>query len=446
MGNKYTKEDIQKLLEKYNYVAVGDIVDLKTKVQCKTQDGYTVMVTPSGVKQRGDSPRVFSIYNPYTIENIKLWIQKNNFTCKLISMEFKGNKSQLEWQCECGQHYFSNWGDVYNYKKSYCNYCAKSKRYDNLVDYNSLVLAECWKRGYELISKHDITRSDTKFQYICNKHREYGMQTSFPNNFITDYGTGGCYACGIEKRSLKRRKDESYFRAITEQVGLIYVRTEYSDNDRTRIVYRYKKHYDKGEFSTYITNIKNNKGQCPCCKGQYRTQYDLQKEVDNLQSHLEILEYDNYSSPITCKCTLCGNIWKTFGVYLTQGHTCPNCSKSKFELSVENVLKKSGLSYISQYKFEDCKDINCLPFDFYLSDYNIAIEVDGEGHYQPIKYSSSWSDEDIIKNFEKIQKHDSIKTEYCNSKNISLIRIPYYEKENLVSYLANKFHELKIAI
>lgn len=446
MGKIYTIDEIKNMIENNGYEVIGNIIDMKTKVECLNSDGYRVMINPGGLKNRGDKPDIVSIHNPFSIDNIKQWIQNNNFTCKLISSVYKNSKEKLEWECECGNHYFASWADVRSDYKRYCNYCAKSKRYDGLVDYNEMVYEECLKRNYELLPNQNIVRSNTRFKYICKKHRDYGIQESFPNNFITSYGNGGCYACCIEKRRMNKRKEESFFKDITEKAGLIYIRTEYTSDDRTRIIYRCKKHYDKGEFSTYITNMKNNKGGCPCCNGQYRTKEDLQNELNELQLHVEILEYKDYASPCKCRCLICNNIWNSQGVYLTQGHTCPNCSKSKFELSVENILQKFNLSYISQYRFENCKDIVSLPFDFYLNDNNIAIEVDGEGHYMPIPYSSSWSESELKKNFEKIQYHDKIKTDFCNSNNIPLIRIPYWERDNLEIFLKNKFYENGVVI
>ena len=444
MGNKYTIEEIKKMIEHNGYSVIGNIVNMKTKVKCLNSEGYYVMISPTGLKKRGDTPNIVSMHNPFSIDNINIWINKNKLTCKLISNTFNNSKDKLEWECECGNHYWASWNDVKNDYKQYCNYCAKSKRYDGLVDYNKLVLDECIRRDYELLPNQNITRSNTRFKYICKKHKNYGIQESYPNNFITSYGNGGCYACCIEKRSIAKRKDDSYFKEITEKAGLIYIRTEYNNDDRTRIIYRCKKHYDKGEFSTYITNMKNNKGMCPCCNGQYRTKEDLQNEINELNLNVKILNYTDYSSPITCKCLICNNTWVTKGVYLTQGHSCPNCSKSKFELSVETILKELNISFIPQYRFEDCKDVLSLPFDFYLYKNNTAIEVDGEGHYKPIQYSSSWSDQEIYDNFNKTKLHDNIKTNYCKKNNINLIRIPYFERDNLKNYLIEKLYELGV--
>ena len=69
-----------------------------------------------------------------------------------------------------------------------------------------------------------------------------------------------------------------------------------------------------------------------------------------------------------------------------------------------------------------------LRFDFYLQDYGVAIEYDGEFHYNKIE--SRGNDLDYQVN------NDKIKTEYCDSNDIILLRIPYWEKDNIESILS----------
>ena len=66
------------------------------------------------------------------------------------------------------------------------------------------------------------------------------------------------------------------------------------------------------------------------------------------------------------------------------------------------------------------------------------------GHYIPIQYSSSWSEKELMNKFNKIKLHDNIKTNYCKNNNINLIRVPYYERENLENYLTKKLYELGV--
>ena len=101
--------------------------------------------------------------------------------------------------------------------------------------------------------------------------------------------------------------------------------------------------------------------------------------------------------------------------FLQQG--CPSCNLSKGETIIENYLKNQGLKYVVQKTFQDCKDKRLLPFDFYLPDFNILIEYQGDQHYQPVKIFGG--DEAFI----KIKKHDKIKKNYCIDQGIKFIEL-----------------------
>ncbi len=438
MKNIISKEQIRNALENKKLKIIGEIKTSNDKILCETTDNYYVMALPSSIIRRNDNPPIFSKYNPYTIRNIKTWIKNNNIqSLDLVSDEYLSSSVKMTWVCrKCKNEFNASWNDVLQGKR-YCNKCAKINRYDtvNYTDYNFLVEEKCKQLNYELLPNQNIVRSNTRFKYICNKHRSYGVQVSYPNNFITDYGNGGCYQCGVEKRSLAKRKSISYLKKITNSSGMIYEGVEYSENDKTKILYRCPNHYDKGIFKTHITNMKRNSGKCPCCIGRFRTKDDLQNELNSNDMNVSILEYANYSSPIKVQCDICGNVWMTSGINLSQGHRCPKCSKSKFELSVENTLQSLNIDYISQYWFDDCRDKNPLPFDFYLPSKNTLIEADGEGHYKSIRRSKDMSDVDALNQLKYVQYHDKIKTDYCKRNGLKLIRIPYWERENLTNFI-----------
>lgn len=82
-----------------------------------------------------------------------------------------------------------------------------------------------------------------------------------------------------------------------------------------------------------------------------------------------------------------------------------------------------------------------LPFDFYIPKMNIAIEYDGEGHYMPIK-RGNMTQKDAEYNLKQIQKRDDIKTNYCKNNGIVLIRIPYFDFDNISSILDRKIKNL----
>lgn len=126
-----------------------------------------------------------------------------------------------------------------------------------------------------------------------------------------------------------------------------------------------------------------------------------------------------------CKCD-CGNIIERTTNVLERNNVncCPECSISSIgEEKIKNILQELNIDYISQYRFNDCKDVKTLPFDFYLPDYNTLIEYDGLGHYKANPYGS-WRTTEIV---EKTKKHDKMKNDYCIANNIKLIRIPYFD-------------------
>ena len=115
---------------------------------------------------------------------------------------------------------------------------------------------------------------------------------------------------------------------------------------------------------------------------------------------------------------------------------CPNCNENKYkgEVRVQNYLKDHDIPFKTQFKFADCVYKSMLPFDcaVFNDDDNLTclIEYDGEQHYKFIKH---WhGDEEGF----KLQKlRDKIKTDYCASHGIPLIRIPYTEYDNIEKIL-----------
>lgn len=84
-----------------------------------------------------------------------------------------------------------------------------------------------------------------------------------------------------------------------------------------------------------------------------------------------------------------------------------------------------------------------MRFDFYLPDYNLFIEYDGEQHYMPINFGG-WNEEELQLKFEKTQYYDKLKNQYCEDNNIGLLRIPYWEKENIKTIINNHLQRLSV--
>lgn len=130
------------------------------------------------------------------------------------------------------------------------------------------------------------------------------------------------------------------------------------------------------------------------------------------------------SDKIKTKCE-CGNVFYTSITRLLheKEFRCPECTRkqSTLEIRVKEWLIKNDIKFIEQHTYPDCRYKHPLRFDFYLPEYNICIECQGKQHYKPVEYFGG------EKGFQKQQKRDEIKRKYCESHNIELIEIPYYE-------------------
>lgn len=155
--------------------------------------------------------------------------------------------------------------------------------------------------------------------------------------------------------------------------------------------------------------------------------------VHNYKYIYSLVEYKNMNEPVIIICPIHGEFSQVALNHL-QGNGCSICNSSKGELIIKKYLDKYKINYIQQYCFNDCKYIRLLPFDFYLPDYNICIEYDGEQHFKAIDYFGG------EENFVKVRNHDGIKTNFCKQNDIRLIRIPYYEKGNIENILNKELY------
>jgi len=108
---------------------------------------------------------------------------------------------------------------------------------------------------------------------------------------------------------------------------------------------------------------------------------------------------------------------------------CIYCKLSKGELKIKHFLDRHNINYTHQYKV--LIDNKSYYFDFYLPDYNVLIEYDGEQHFKP---NNNFGGKEELEN---IQKRDKIKNNYAKANKINLIRIPYYKFDEIESILTN---------
>jgi len=153
----------------------------------------------------------------------------------------------------------------------------------------------------------------------------------------------------------------------------------------------------------------------------------------------QVYKGDKEKIQVICSC---GERFETTITHLVHDkkYRCNQCThrQSNIEGMAQNYLQSKNICFIREYTYTDCKNKAVLPFDFYLPDYKVLIEVDGIGHYKPTKFNGN---ESIAQpTYEATVHNDNIKNKYCETNNIPLLRIPYWSFDTLeYQQLINKF-------
>lgn len=136
-----------------------------------------------------------------------------------------------------------------------------------------------------------------------------------------------------------------------------------------------------------------------------------------------------------CKfiCYECGHIWSSRIGVISSGGWCPQCVSSKGEKEITKWLRLNNVNFISQKEFDGLLGLGGknLSYDFYLPDYNLLIEYQGE--YHDGKANNQTDDE-----LERQQEHDKRKKEYAKENGIGLLEIWYWDFDNIDEILKNK--------
>lgn len=124
---------------------------------------------------------------------------------------------------------------------------------------------------------------------------------------------------------------------------------------------------------------------------------------------------------------------------LTEKFNCQSCQKTNSVISdsITEFLNEENLNFIQEKKFKWLKHESLLSIDFYLPDFKIGIEADGEQHYIPKRGG--------IKEFEKTLKRDLVKFKLCKEHGIEILRIPsFLTKKEISLYLGKLLLERNV--
>ena len=351
-------------------------------------------------------------------------LHNNNYDYSKV--EYKASKEKVCIICpEHGE--FLQTPDTHLNQQAGCSKCSKVHRY-NTNDWIQKVKNIHGER-YDY-SKVIYVNNSTKICIICKEHGEF-WQT--PANHLNGKNCPKCTGHFMDKDFFLEKAKEVY-KDKNDYPLYDYSLVNYKDSSTYVTIICHKKDpktgKEHGEFSK--TPNKHLCGQgCPLCgnesgglKNSLTNEEFLERAFTDRYEYLT--KYVRAKTKIHIKCKKCGyKFWQEASSHLS-GCGCPICNESKLERELASILDKQNVKYERQKRFEW---LGRQSLDFYLPDYNIAIECQGVQHFEPRDFFGGDS------TLAEIVKRDDRKLKKCLANNIEMIYVIDNEE-----YRKNKYH------
>lgn len=265
-------------------------------------------------------------------------------------------------------------------------------------------------------SKVEYKGNKTPVCIICPKHGEFWQK---PNAHLNGEGCKKCYGNDALTR-------EEFIKRAKEVHGdkYDYSKVEYK-GARKKITIICPEH---GEFKQLPFDHLGGHG-CQKCFDIYKRGKSRQLTTEEFiekakKVHGDKYDYSkvNYIKNIEKVCIICpehGEFLQAPFKHL-QHQGCPTCSESHIESEVRKILIENGI------KFEQEKKFNWLGLqrlDFYLNDYNIAIECQGRQHFEDVGFFNNGKNGNDYLSY--IKKLDKKKKELCEKHEVKLYYINF---------------------
>ena len=295
------------------------------------------------------------------------------------------------------------------------------------------------EKGYKFFEEEYRIVNNRKRRWIkiqCSKQHE-----PYWTRLDVFKGGHGCECCKNENYKGKWDKD-SIIKFIEKEGYKLIEFIEFKKGD-SKIKIKCKENHE--HIIIFKKFAEGNR--CPKCSYEKRAKnqtlsYEYVKECIEKEGYKMLSkEYISNKELIEIECNK-HHIFKTTYSNFQQRNNCPYCNESKGEKEITRVLEKYNIDFFyNKSYFEDLLGIGggLLRPDFIIEDKKIWIEYDGEQHYKPVDFANKgeeWANE----NHKKQVENDKMKDNYAKENNWKLIRISYWEFDNIENIIVNELN------
>jgi hypothetical protein len=352
--------------------------------------------------------------------NKAIEIHGNKYDYSLV--DYKTNKSFVK--IICPKHGVFEQRPINHLQGCGCPYCSGTKR---------LTTQEFIERSKQIHGdKYDYSvtqyvNNDTKVNIICPIHGIFSVK---PSSHLKGYG---CKECSKENRKDKinsKANINSRFKRFVDKANKVHHnKYDYSQADYKNVFEKIKIICpEHGEFFQVPQEHLKGRG-CPKCANISHGN-KMRKPVETFIEQARIIHgnkydyskmnYVNNFTNIEIVCPEHGSFFQTPKEHL-KGNGCHKCSSSISEKDIFNLLERNNIKFETQKKFDWLKYKNNMSLDFYLPDYNIAIECQGRQHFEIIdRFGGS-------KGYKLILERDTLKRELCDQHGIKVLYYANYK-------------------
>lgn len=192
-------------------------------------------------------------------------------------------------------------------------------------------------------------------------------------------------------------------------------------NAKTFSCYECKKEFtDEARLHRHENTHEDNKHECSTCFKLFSRKDQLTRHINEVHNKKEYVKCDfcgqdiikrNYVERHAKLCAVNQALRKYQG-------------KSNWERIVFKFFTINDIEFMYQKKFEDLKNKQYLPYDFYVPSIRTLVEINGLQHYVPMSYRNG------KEKFEEVQQVDKLKKEYAEKNKYGLLVIDTREYNN----------------